>query len=61
MEDKTTTGQLRLIQQLEDEDRQAVFKRNDKMFTNENSKASSRKMSRLWKSKKQGRTTGFFF
>jgi hypothetical protein len=34
IEDKTAVEQLRLIQQLEDEDRQTIFKLIDKMLTN---------------------------
>jgi len=34
IEDKNTTEQLRLIQQLEDEDRQTIFKLIDKILTN---------------------------
>ncbi|GGZ38232.1 hypothetical protein GCM10007049_34420 [Echinicola pacifica] len=34
IEDKTAVDQLRLIQQLEDEDRQTIFKLIDKMLTN---------------------------
>jgi len=34
MKDKTALEQLRLIQQLEDEDRQTIFKLIDKMLTN---------------------------
>jgi len=34
IEDKNTTEQLRLIQQLEDEDRQTIFKLINKMLTN---------------------------
>jgi hypothetical protein len=45
IEDKTAVEQLRLIQQLEEEDRQTIFKLIDKMLTNKNSKTSSRKTS----------------
>ncbi|WP_233757173.1 transcriptional regulator [Algoriphagus sp. AGSA1] len=34
IEDKTAVEQLRLIQQLDDEDRQTIFKLIDKMLTN---------------------------
>ncbi|MEN9655653.1 MAG: hypothetical protein RL311_561 [Bacteroidota bacterium] len=34
IEDKTAVEQMRLIQQLEDEDRQTIFKLIDKMLTN---------------------------
>ncbi|WP_073094233.1 transcriptional regulator [Cyclobacterium lianum] len=34
IEDKTGVEQLRLIQQLEEEDRQTIFKLIDKMLTN---------------------------
>lgn len=34
IEDKTAVEQLRLIQQLEEEDRQTIFKLIDKMLTN---------------------------
>jgi hypothetical protein len=34
IEDKNASEQLRLIQQLEDEDRQTIFKLIDKMLTN---------------------------
>jgi len=34
IEDKNATEQLRLIQQLEDEDRQTIFKLINKMLTN---------------------------
>ena len=34
IEDKTTVEQMRLIQQLEEEDRQTIFKLIDKMLTN---------------------------
>ena len=34
IEDKTAVEQMRLIQQLEDEDKQTIFKLIDKMLTN---------------------------
>ncbi|RTY70674.1 transcriptional regulator [Flavobacterium sp. GSP27] len=34
MEDKTAVEQMRLIQQLEDDDKQTIFKLIDKMLTN---------------------------
>ena len=34
IEDKTTVEQMRLIQQLEDEDKQTIFRLIDKMLTN---------------------------
>lgn len=34
IEDKTTAEQLQLIQQLEEEDKQTIFKLIDKMLTN---------------------------
>ena len=34
IEDKTAIEQMRLIQQLDDEDRQTIFKLIDKMLTN---------------------------
>jgi transcriptional regulator with XRE-family HTH domain len=34
MEDKTAVEQMRLIQQLDDEDKQTIFKLIDKMLTN---------------------------
>lgn len=34
IEDKTTAEQMRLIQQLDDDDRQTIFKLIDKMLTN---------------------------
>jgi len=34
IEDKTAVEQMRLIQQLEDDDRQTIFKLIDKMLTN---------------------------
>jgi len=34
MEDKSAIEQMRLIQQLDDEDRQTIFKLIDKMLTN---------------------------
>ena len=36
IEDKSAVEQIRLIQQLEDDDRQTIFKLIDKMLTNKN-------------------------
>ncbi|MCW3808170.1 hypothetical protein, partial [Plebeiibacterium marinum] len=40
IEDKTAVEQMRLIQQLDDDEKQSIFKLIDKMLTNKNSKTS---------------------
>ena len=49
LEDKNTDEQIRLIQQLEDEDKHSIFKLIDKMLTNKKLKTSFKKMLLLWK------------
>lgn len=44
LEDKTAVEQMRLIQQLDEDDKQTVFKLIDKMLTNKKFKTSFRRM-----------------
>jgi hypothetical protein len=58
IEDKTAVEQLRLIQQLEDEDRQTIFKLIHKRFTNKKFKDFFQKTSLHCKSRKPDITAG---
>nr|WP_255724081.1 helix-turn-helix transcriptional regulator [Terrimonas ginsenosidimutans] len=51
IEDKTAVEQMRLIQQLDEDDKQTIFKLIDKMLTNKSSRTSLIKISQHCKSK----------
>jgi transcriptional regulator with XRE-family HTH domain len=53
-EDKTAVEQMRLIQQLDEEDKQTIFKLIDKMPTNKKFKDFFNKISQLCKKQKPG-------
>lgn len=49
IEDESTIEQMKMIQQLDDEDKQTIFKLIDKMLTNKSLKISSLKILRLYR------------